>query len=389
MKPDDFDQKFIIDTYKRLGSINAAAKELNIYTHQLTRYFIKHNIPYNKNAKYRRYGNINEKYFSDTENANALYWAGFIAADGCIHKAKISIGLSIKDTDHVQKFKDSLQIKNPIKISDYKINNRPFKAAIINVYSKKMVNDLEKYNIGPRKSLTYTFPQNIANHKYVNAFMRGYMDGDGCFCITKNNKLHIGLCGTKHFLEIFNNILVQRAQLPEMYNDLSIHTCRNIYQMDYSSQDVCKQIINWLYMDLKDNDKAPYLKRKYEIIRPYLNFTLIDIPEPNFKMGKTHRKPPNKNEMIRLYKKLDSISAVAKEMGYYIGTISKYFNKYNIPYEKINTKNSAKSHIKFTESKEWWVKLYDDKKSMRAIARQLNCAKSTVRRYLKFYNIIS
>jgi hypothetical protein len=63
----------------------------------------------------RRSYNLNTAYFSEPTIRNS-YWAGFIAADGCLtRKGALRIALSIKDREHLEKLKSELNFSGPIR----------------------------------------------------------------------------------------------------------------------------------------------------------------------------------------------------------------------------------------------------------------------------------
>lgn len=140
---------------------------------QLNQQYTRHELCKILNIKY----SLNKNYFS-VPNLENSYWAGFIAADGCIHEksptSSLGIYLSIKDKNHLIKFKDTMQYSGPL----YQSKNKrfiQFKAG-----NNQIVYDLYKhFNITPRKSLTLQ-PPNIASNKYIKAFLIGNLDGDGC-----------------------------------------------------------------------------------------------------------------------------------------------------------------------------------------------------------------
>ena len=54
----------------------------------------------------------------------------------------------------------------------------------------------------PNKSLILKFPSsNIVPTKLLRHFIRGYVDGDGCLCITKPEKIELSILGTEEFLQ--------------------------------------------------------------------------------------------------------------------------------------------------------------------------------------------
>ena len=84
--------------------------------------------------------------------------------------------------------------------------NKAFK---FHISCKKMVEDLKQWNIYSRKSLTYKFPKKL-NPKMYKAFILGYFDGDGSYCIVHDRGYkhkYWNLCGTKEFLNKIKNIV--------------------------------------------------------------------------------------------------------------------------------------------------------------------------------------
>lgn len=58
--------------------------------------------------RHKRQNSVNDDFFEVPNELNC-YWAGFIAADGCIHTGKkqdvLSIFLALKDKNHLNRFK--------------------------------------------------------------------------------------------------------------------------------------------------------------------------------------------------------------------------------------------------------------------------------------------
>lgn len=221
----------------------------------------------NKPIKY----NFNKNFFKE-ETEDSFYWAGFLAADGCITDNKyLKIGLSIKDRLHLEKFKNIINASYPIKEKYIKVNNlnKNWNNSIsceMNIYSEDYFNDLQKFNIVPRKSLIYTFPDYVLNHKLCHHFMRGYLDGDGCFHFSKPKmkavQLRITIAGTEKFLTNFKNKLNENCNL----NDRKLRKNKNIYCLEYNGNLQCKRIVDYLY-----KDSTIYLDRKYDIIKKHYN----------------------------------------------------------------------------------------------------------------------
>ena len=197
----------------------------------------------------------NEDLFSKN-TPESFYWAGFIAADGCIGKHKtVAIGLSIKDLKHLEKLRNLIDKRKNINI--YK------KACKLVLSSKKMVADLERFNITPRKTKTYVFPRWLVKHKLVNHFLRGYFDGDGSFstqllkgCNIK--QLRFNVLGTKQFIDIYIKVLEFNCKT----NFRKSTKGRGVYIFECGGNIKSRKIRDFLYKNSNENIR---MDRKFNI----------------------------------------------------------------------------------------------------------------------------
>lgn len=117
----------------------------------------------------------------------SAYWAGFLAADGCIRIQKgtikqIRIYLKKSDSPHLEKFKRFLKSEHLVSLSN------TYDRCSFEFTSAQIFDDLQKfYNLTPNKSLTYIFPRQLPA-LLIPHFIRGLSDGDGCICETFMNK---------------------------------------------------------------------------------------------------------------------------------------------------------------------------------------------------------
>jgi DNA-binding transcriptional regulator WhiA len=198
-----------------------------------------------------------DQNFFEENNEKSFYWAGFIASDGSIidrrKTLELSIGLSKKDKSLLEKFKKDLKAENPIHdilVKNSKRNknwNDSWKSEI-KLTSNKLCKNLERFNIVPRKTKTYTFPKWLINHDLVNHFMRGYFDGDGSF-FTNNQKktpqLYFSLRGTSEFLKAYREVLEKTCDLPIRIKDIRINN--GIGVLEYGGNNIVPKIAEFLY----------------------------------------------------------------------------------------------------------------------------------------------
>lgn len=219
----------------------------------------------------KRIYNVNDSFF-ETPNMLNCYWSGFIAADGCIRIGKkqntLSIGLSSKDFEHLNTFKNNIDFEGSIKThcikKIYKNDEKIFESSSLTITSQKISDDLyQNFNITPRKSLTL-LPPNISEANLIDAFICGYIDGDGSIYLYKNSvrnvqdTLTISMVGTYEVLswikERFTQILGKEFGSISKYHNSE----KNTYVYTIGQSKGAREIFKHFY-----NLNIPKLKRKW------------------------------------------------------------------------------------------------------------------------------
>ena len=155
----------------------------------------------NKQKKYL----INDNYFS-IPNLENSYWAGFIAADGCIKGKKsteLSIALHRKDEVLLNQFQKDIGYTGPLHYSNYK--NEP-RYVTLNIVSENFTRFLKtNFNITSRKTFTLQPPENLTQEQSL-AFIKGLIDGDGSIQSLKDGRVTISIVGNYKILHWIKNI---------------------------------------------------------------------------------------------------------------------------------------------------------------------------------------
>lgn len=248
--------------YKILGTLSKIAKKYNVHRQTVANRFIKLNIPYK--SKEHRFSS-NEDFFS-LENEKSFYWAGFMAADGCLYERKdgfkqLVIKLANKDKTHLESFKKDIETNAPISLYKNKNSHRNKNWSDTDQYqlriaSHKIFDDLHKFGLTPRKTKTYDVPEKILLNKLCNHFIRGYFDGDGC--INKSTNVSWSIRGTLPFLTKCKNILESNCGLnskvkPRLNN--------GTWELRYTGRKMVFRIVDFLY-----DNATLYLDRKKQIV---------------------------------------------------------------------------------------------------------------------------
>ena len=139
---------------------------------------------------------INSDYFEKIDTPLKAYFLGFIYADGWIvyrpENYNYEFGMELQSSDVYVLEKLNYELGNQNIIS----NKPPHEGVIcgktihigsidsLRVYSKQLVESLMKNGIETNKSQKDTYP--IVKEEFFFDFLRGYIDGDGCFYGDKN-----------------------------------------------------------------------------------------------------------------------------------------------------------------------------------------------------------
>lgn len=217
----------------------------------------------------------NKKFFSKY-TIESCYWAGFIAADGCIRPKISTVIIELATKDHIQleKFKKSIEYDGNIKT-----NNRTTSFGISNSSKieisgvKDWIQDLnEKFNITTNKSLTLKPPIKIKKNSHKAAFIKGYIDGDGsisCYKYKRKDRqnissmLEIRILGTYEMLSWIKQTISEFG----IINNAQVIEQNNIYKYKLSSRNSI-ELSNYLNKYCKLG-----LDRKWGKVSEYINMT--------------------------------------------------------------------------------------------------------------------
>jgi intein-encoded DNA endonuclease-like protein len=260
-------------SYAELGSLKAVARKFDLDPGSIKKYMIRCGLNFKPQVRHE----CDHNFFS-RENEETFYIAGFIAADGCVKDRKSSsgatrpemaIGLSKEDKSFLEQLRQLMKAEVPIRdfiVKNSKRNpewNDTWKSDLV-ITSQKICDDLKRFNIVPRKSLIYTFPNWMKTHPLKHHFIRGYNDGDGSFYIPKLKdgreveQVYFSMRGTPAFLKVARDILEAECHLEERHKCVRISSGHGV--LEYGGNGVISKIADYLY-----KDATIYLPRKREI----------------------------------------------------------------------------------------------------------------------------
>lgn len=218
--------------------------------------------------------NINDTFFHNIDTRLKAYFIGFIYADGYIvydedkHNYEFGMELQSEDKYILEKLNDELGGQNIIYHSDpedvlicgTQIAHGGH-SDILRVYSKNLVCDLIKNGIETNKTLKDVYP--IVNDEFFFDFLRGYIDGDGCYYNdNKQTYMHI-TCASIIPLRYIQDKLNSFGIKTQIYTENE-----RKYRLMCTSFNEMNKLINCLYYE----DGLFCLQRKYEKIKHFLGF---------------------------------------------------------------------------------------------------------------------
>jgi hypothetical protein len=137
--------------------------------------------------------------FANPLSAEAWYWLGMLAADGCVRGPQISLVQHASRAAMLRRF-----------LSFVGSPGRPFREInggdgfVADISSGRMAADVARHGIVPRKSLIMKASQAAAGKP---EFWLGVFDGDGCCTFSKRGVPTIGIVGSRPLMRQFSEWL--------------------------------------------------------------------------------------------------------------------------------------------------------------------------------------
>lgn len=197
---------------------------------------------------------VDKTFFEKIDTPEKAYWLGFISADGWVcDQNKLSIELKNTDENHLKKFKKNIKSAHPIT----QRKNRD--ACLIQIGSRKIVQDLKKMGITPNKSLILKSCQLVPEH-LLKDYWRGFIDGDGSIHIDRKN-WRINLTGAYEICKDFDLFLHKKLNTNTREPNQKNKT-KNTFLSIYGGNIQIKKICSLLY-----ENSSVYLDRKYKLAK--------------------------------------------------------------------------------------------------------------------------
>ncbi len=322
---------------------------------------------------------VNHTFFS-TDTEESFYVAGFLAADGWKTRKSgggFSIGLQLwaEDLDHLKKIRDLMGCTSPLKFRKRKNTSGSISFSynfITN--SEQCYNDLERFGVVENKTYVLRMPEWLTKHELVHHFMRGYIDGDGCFCHVdgfEQNHIHFSMRGTKEFLETFHGVLL-RSGVCDENREITANAgkAKLVFgKLQYGGNGVVSKLYNFLY-----HDATVFLPRKEEIAKKALMLASYG-DGIRVKKTKITALPITKEVLLEKAIELQSCQKIAKFFGCTPANISWWVKNLGISEEY--HKSLGKLDYEAVVSR------YNELKNYSAVAREFGVTKQRISQIVK------
>jgi|JI10StandDraft_1071094.scaffolds.fasta_scaffold09420_6 hypothetical protein len=245
-----------IKLYDSGRAIKPICKLLKMDDRTLRTFLLKENVLRTRSKAIQQsklQGSINHNIFDDL-TPEALYWIGFLYADGHIEKDRPRISVTLSSIDHEHLVKLSKFFGDNITIRVLGTGHHRVAFSSISIYEKLIT-------MGFSNRKTYAIIPHITL-KTSRDFWRGVVDGDGWICNKKQTAL--GLCGHINTIQAFLKY-VNDSGISTKAQAHKVKKRQNLWTVDlHANKD--KAVAELLY-----KDSTVYLERKYQKYQEIIN----------------------------------------------------------------------------------------------------------------------
>jgi hypothetical protein len=258
-------ENLIISKYQSGLSTCKLEKEFKCSDWRILDVLKEYNIPRRSRREINKKYIVKSNYFSQINSHEKAYILGLLMTDGYNRESHgyVHFGLQESDKYIVEYVNSCLHINNrPVylkkQIKGYKKHFYTF------ITDKQISKDLAKLGCVQKKSLILRFSPNLPR-KYINSYILGCFDGDGCIFLKKTKRrtqrqFYICSGSVKFCQDIQEKIKEQLGILGKIRTRTNTKTKNLISYMTFTKINDLLILKNWLY-----KNQEIYLKRKKEI----------------------------------------------------------------------------------------------------------------------------
>lgn len=175
---------------------------------------------FNDQTEIQRKYTVNKNYFDVIDTEAKAYFLGLLYSDGCNSEETNTVIINLQERDkHIlDSFNMELGSNKPLRFIELnKKNHNWSNYYILTIHCKHFSEQLKRLGCVKAKSLILKFPgEDIVPNDLLRHFVRGYFDGDGCFCVyfqksklgAMVKKYYVGITSTDQFCQEVKRIMI-------------------------------------------------------------------------------------------------------------------------------------------------------------------------------------
>lgn len=249
------DDQYIYEHFRNTSYAELAAK-FNVTERQLRGHI--NNMGWSKRVQ------RDCSYFATIDSAQKAYWLGLLYADGYLayhperRTYEVAIELHEKDLSTLEQFRVDVGIACKIthKEQDKSFNGCDYHTSsnVLRIYSKEMCDNLIRCGLVPHKTYESEHP---AIDVYQHAFVRGFLDGDGCIYVSPTGHHQVTFTNANElFLQYLQSLIrLNCGAEGHIYRERELK-----YRLVYYSLQSIMLLLDWVYQE----DGAWRMERKYQ-----------------------------------------------------------------------------------------------------------------------------
>lgn len=242
----------ILEKYHDKVNYNALAKEYNVHNATIRKSLQFFDVQLRKG--YTKY-QCDTQFFHEINTEEKAYWLGFIFADGCVGNGVFTLGLALRDINHLEKLQKCINSNHKIEFYQHKSpsSDTLCHVATLRICNTEFIKGLLKNGVHPRKTYDIMYPH-LEDEELERHFIRGIFDGDGSFGIT-DRASWFKIAGLKNFLESIQLHLMAKVSVNKTVFDIRKVIC----ELRYGGSVQVFRLADYIY-----HNSNIYLDRKYE-----------------------------------------------------------------------------------------------------------------------------
>lgn len=197
---------------------------------------------------------VNYNPFKNLKDPHVQYWLGWLATDGHVSRRenRITLSISIRDIDVIEKFRDFISNK---LIIHHSIHHKKFEMVRVSFRNKDIVDYL--YNLGFSDNKTFNF---IPKFNISWDYLRGVFEGDGYLRFGKKKEINITSACKEH-IDFLYNFITSHGINCCIYTFITKKNTK-MYNLEILRKKEIIKFLNYIY-----NDADIFMNRKYQNAR--------------------------------------------------------------------------------------------------------------------------